>query len=263
MGVLTEIFNFKYFKIFINALTAGVADKPMRNGDKKTIRILQAQLGSLSIKYRAVFECRNHYYILFDRQMCIIDYNRAANILIRKLYGKHMVIGHHLYSYIPTESQIGALNNCEKVFAGKTVVAEKKIENPCGSNSWWLFQYSPAYNLKGHIIGLTFNATDITERKAYEDRIEHQNKRLREIAMMQSHDIRAPLCTIMGLMNLIKEDSFKTTPETLVMMESAVKMLDEKVRGIVEYASDMPDAEPLKKLQPKALHLPVSKTYIL
>lgn len=48
-------------------------------------------------------------------------------------------------------------------------------------------------------------ATDITERLKYINAIEEQNEKLKEIAWMQSHVVRAPLARIIGLVNVIKE----------------------------------------------------------
>lgn len=47
-------------------------------------------------------------------------------------------------------------------------------------------------------------ANDITERFTYIEAIEKQNEKLKEIAWIQSHVVRAPLAKIMGLVDLIK-----------------------------------------------------------
>ncbi|MFC2188421.1 PAS domain S-box protein [Fulvivirgaceae bacterium LMO-SS25] len=51
-------------------------------------------------------------------------------------------------------------------------------------------------------------ATDITERVRYIEEIEDQNKRLKEIAWVQSHVVRAPLARIMALIELLKDNDF-------------------------------------------------------
>ena len=64
--------------------------------------------------------------------------------------------------------------------------------------------------------------------------VENQNKILIDIAFIQSHEFRAPLASIMGLMNIIKEEQYKSPIEHLIMMEEAVNMLDEKVHKVVK-----------------------------
>ncbi|MFZ6051218.1 PAS domain S-box protein [Halocola ammonii] len=48
-------------------------------------------------------------------------------------------------------------------------------------------------------------ANDITERILHERTIESQNEKLKDIAWIQSHVVRAPVARMMGLINLIKE----------------------------------------------------------
>jgi signal transduction histidine kinase len=64
--------------------------------------------------------------------------------------------------------------------------------------------------------------------------IEEQNTSLRKIAHMQSHDIRQPLTSIMGLINIIKEDNYLYDKERILMMEEAACMLDSKIHAIVQ-----------------------------
>lgn len=49
--------------------------------------------------------------------------------------------------------------------------------------------------------------SDITERINYTAAIEKQNEKLREIAHMQSHVVRAPLATMMGFVHLLEDRS--------------------------------------------------------
>jgi len=64
--------------------------------------------------------------------------------------------------------------------------------------------------------------------------IEKQNTSLRKIAQIQSHDIRQPLTSIMGLVNTIKADNYVADKERLLMIESAAHELDRKIHAIVE-----------------------------
>jgi len=61
-----------------------------------------------------------------------------------------------------------------------------------------------------------------------------QNTSLLEIAFIQSHEFRGPVTTIMGLMNIIKEDGYQDPKQYLLMLEQAVAKLDEKIHIVVE-----------------------------
>lgn len=62
--------------------------------------------------------------------------------------------------------------------------------------------------------------------------IEKQNQALARIAFVQSHEFRSPVASILGLMNIIKDD-YSNANEYLELMEEAVKNLDEKIHLVV------------------------------
>lgn len=77
---------------------------------------------------------------------------------------------------------------------------------------------------------------DITETKNQIEFIEEQNKRLKEIAWMQSHIIRAPLARIMGLIDLLKDESIEKdeAKEFLDAIFDSVLELDKVIHDITE-----------------------------
>ncbi len=64
--------------------------------------------------------------------------------------------------------------------------------------------------------------------------VEKQNKVLMDIAFIQSHEFRGPVASILGLMNIIKEEQYLSPKEYLQMMEQAVNLLDEKIHIVVK-----------------------------
>ncbi len=75
----------------------------------------------------------------------------------------------------------------------------------------------------------------LTEKRLLQknDEIEAKNASMRIIAQLQSHEIRHPLTSIMGLINLIKEDLHEVDEEWLQMITDATSILDYKIRSIV------------------------------
>ncbi|EPR67924.1 diguanylate cyclase/phosphodiesterase (GGDEF & EAL domains) with PAS/PAC sensor(s) [Cyclobacterium qasimii M12-11B] len=80
-------------------------------------------------------------------------------------------------------------------------------------------------------------ATDITERYKHIQAIEGQNEKLKKIAWMQSHGVRAPLARIMGLVELLKTDSDllgeQEKEQVLKHIMTSATELDEVIREIV------------------------------
>lgn len=83
--------------------------------------------------------------------------------------------------------------------------------------------------------------TDITERKRTEEKIESQNKRLYEIAFLQSHQVRAPVANILGLISLFnfKDLNDPLNAELLLKVETATKDFDKLIKEIAIKASQV------------------------
>jgi PAS domain S-box-containing protein len=79
-------------------------------------------------------------------------------------------------------------------------------------------------------------ATDITERLKYIKAIEEQNEKLKEIAWVQSHVVRAPLARMMGLIHVIKdiEEDLSEKEKILDYIVLSANELD----GIIKDISD-------------------------
>lgn len=78
-------------------------------------------------------------------------------------------------------------------------------------------------------------ATDITEQHIQTEAIKNQNKKLKEIAWIQSHVVRAPLARILSLINLIDNRlvSDREQKELLPLIVSSGKELDRVIKEIV------------------------------
>lgn len=63
--------------------------------------------------------------------------------------------------------------------------------------------------------------------------LERQNDALTEIARIQSHEVRSPVSSILGLMQLIREQDYVPEKEHLVLLEESAIQLDQKIRMIV------------------------------
>ncbi len=81
---------------------------------------------------------------------------------------------------------------------------------------------------------------DISAIKQNELRILEQNERLMEIARINSHEIRRPVATILGLMQFINRSTGKkeTDRELLAHLEAATRELDEVIRRINDKTVD-------------------------
>jgi PAS domain-containing protein len=92
--------------------------------------------------------------------------------------------------------------------------------------------------------GLSVYFQDITELKKRSQAIENRDKILLEIAWIQSHEVRAPLARIMGLIDLIDNpsDDDKTSQQEIIdHIAQSAKELDVLIRKIVRKTEQIDD----------------------
>ena len=64
--------------------------------------------------------------------------------------------------------------------------------------------------------------------------IENQNEKLKDIAWIQSHIVRAPLTNIIGLLKIINETNAVTDEELLSYLNQSVEELENSINEIVD-----------------------------
>ena len=92
--------------------------------------------------------------------------------------------------------------------------------------------------VKGEIDGverIIVQSNDVTEKLNHIKTIEIQNKKLRHIAWTQSHEVRAPLARILGLINLIEDEavSFDDLPYLITSLKESSQEMDTIIKKIV------------------------------
>jgi PAS domain S-box-containing protein len=96
--------------------------------------------------------------------------------------------------------------------------------------------FNPIYRKsKNEIIGVGCFARDITERLKTEEALIEQNERLKNIASLSSHELRRPVASMLGLLNIIDKENF-SNPENEQIIEhlhTVGNEIDEVIRLIV------------------------------
>jgi PAS domain S-box-containing protein len=89
--------------------------------------------------------------------------------------------------------------------------------------------------------------SDMTEHFEYRQSIEEQNKKLKEIAWMQSHLVRAPLANLLALVRLIQDIELEGEERVEVDKKiiTAATQLDEMIRSVVKNAQRLEHDERL------------------
>lgn len=94
------------------------------------------------------------------------------------------------------------------------------------------------YGSNGEPLRMIGSMQDITERVNYIAAVEEQNQRLREIAWMQAHEVRAPLACIMGLSRILLDTNLdqNSKNESLQHLINSADELDLIIKEIIKKA---------------------------
>jgi PAS domain S-box-containing protein len=112
-----------------------------------------------------------------------------------------------------------------------------------GEKFWINMEIAPVKDSKGFPTHFIAIERDVTERLKSMQAIKEQNIKLRDIAWMQSHEVRGPLARIMGLINLLNSYSLSQkadgTTELINHLNSSAIELDQVIKGIVRKTEEI------------------------
>ncbi|MFD1629593.1 PAS domain S-box protein [Pseudopedobacter beijingensis] len=100
-----------------------------------------------------------------------------------------------------------------------------------GRHFWLQIDGSPIYDENGNYAGYIAIENEITERKQKEAKIKEQNRLLDKAAWINSHQVRKPLASILGLIDLMSNtDNEQELQEYLRLLRICSNELDEIIK---------------------------------
>ena len=199
-----------------------------------SLQIIKKQFLQSEFKLRSFFESAGVCHLLIGKDQEVIAFNKTMADFLERMYHVHLYAGIKISQVFKTRYLDNFIVEYKVALSGIPVKYERAVRYE-HETIWWFATFEPGYNPEGEIIGVSYNAIDITERKRHEKQIIAQNAALREIARIQSHEMRRPVASILGLMEVFKMNQYKATKNELIMLEKAAKELDSKIRTIVNF----------------------------
>lgn len=119
----------------------------------------------------------------------------------------------------------------DKMAAGIPFSAELVQYRKNGESYWAYMTVTPVLDDDGRVEKFISIQTDITEKKQFVTQLQEQNNTLREIAWMNSHELRRPVSSILAITSLIDKDSSDqaTNLRLIIMLQKSVTELDEMI----------------------------------
>lgn len=197
----------------------------------------QLELLANEIKLKAILDSTTDINILIGADCTVLNFNRTAADLSKEYFNVAIQIGVDFRHYVMPELNVSFKEHFERALSGEKLTTERPVALPNGDVMWFEFLYYPVYSEAGAMLGVAMNITNIDGRKKAEMKLLQQYDKMREIAYLQSHEARAPLSNILGLINVLMLYTEKTNdPEILQVLEhlnTSASRLDRVIQKIV------------------------------
>jgi PAS domain S-box-containing protein len=175
----------------------------------------------------------------------LIDFNKEFYRKYKQAYGIRLGKGKNILALLPEHlPELRELwqTRYESGLRGRP---GKYIDNYQVENNWRTYEIK-TYPIveNGNVTGLTVYSRDITNQTHTEDLLKRQNEELIKInaeldrfVYSASHDLRAPLMSVKGLINMIKIDpEKKNTDHYVKLIERSIDKLDHFILDIIHYS---------------------------
>lgn len=211
-------FSIRYAQIF--DLTA---QKELQNSLNETSNLLHLsqEAGNIcnfyiNIKSKNV-EVSNHFMKIFETNPSnnLIDYEKLLEAILP--YNKIIEFKDKILKYFEKKSNLNF--KCDTLVNGKSKIL--KIEA------------SVNYTKIGEPTEIFGIIKDITKEENYVRKVELQNLRLKEVAWLNSHELRGPLVSILSLLESIDENEKKNfTSLNIEHLEKSLYKIDDSIKKI-------------------------------
>ncbi|WP_405400195.1 PAS domain S-box protein [Maribacter sp. Asnod2-G09] len=193
-------------------------------------------------KFSKAFQTNLMGMLILDEQRHVIDANKTAYTILettsKKLIGKTILESKEVFINLKERERLWK----KFIDVGEIINEEYKIELKSGVKKTLIMSIVPL-RLKGQISYLV-NIFDDSKRKEAEGNLETQfhelqktNSELDSFVYSASHELRAPLTSVLGLIQLIQiEDIDPKLFQHLNMMKKSIERLDDFIKDIIEYS---------------------------
>jgi PAS domain S-box-containing protein len=210
-------------------------------------KLAQQKLEEAHNQLQTLFKNIDEVFFIFDTvNWKIVQISPACE----KIYGyaqESFYENPNLWNQVVVDEDKKLVNDSnEELFRGNSVVAEYRITHKDGSIRWIETKITPAMDAAGKLIRIDGVTSDTTKRRQDEETLKTNLAELRKTNMeldkfvySVSHDLRAPLLSMQGVIDITAEETTEEgTGEYMKMLEGSVKRLDILIGDILEYSKN-------------------------
>lgn len=195
------------------------------------------QLAESENTLQSIINSSDNVLIYLGLDLRVIYANKRAQEHAMRLFGEPFRIGEYVYTLYPPEAKKEVEEDISILKEKKRVLmVEKEVAYPDGERFWFLRRYYAVYDADEQMTGVVIASVNITDQKLHQEEIKKHTSRMREIATIQSHEIRRPLANVIGLVDLIdmRAKSLEENEQILNYLKVSARELDKLITRIVD-----------------------------
>ena len=195
-------------------------------------------------RFRGLFENAPIGMALCSVDGEILQVNRAFEAALG--YKEKELLGRKFTEITSPEDLAGNLEHYQKALKGDVdhYMYEKRYIHKKGRPVHSIIHVSILKDTEGELEGFMVQVVDIDRIKRSEELLKIKNVELEKInaeldrfVYSAAHDLRSPLTSLLGLINVTRiENTPESTERYLNLMESSVKKLDRFIRDVMDYS---------------------------
>lgn len=234
--------------------------------DVTEFKKVETEINQLNAALQGVMESTHESIFALDKNFRYTSFNENHKRVMKLLYQADIQVGTDKYRCVKgSKDEKWLMADLKKAMKGKHFVTERRLDYPQYHDRYIELTYNPIRDKNGTVEGIAVFVSDITERKQTEarlrtlndeltrqnwqmasqeeelkttlDELSERNFELDQLMYKTSHDLRSPLSSIMGLINLANVDANALNQKQyLQKIEDRIKKLDEFIRSMLNYA---------------------------
>ena len=204
-------------------------------------------LEQINQNYKTLVDHVDASLFLIHKDYSIIESNHRSREKTEKLFGQSILPGYDIRNYMPEPDRELFIKTFDKVLKGESFELDHKISFSNDIKRWYQMKIIPIKLAdSAEVNTILFIIRNIEKEKNREESIKKNNKELLKVnaeldsfLYRSTHDLRAPLTSILGLVNVCQlEDGQSNLNEHLEMIKSSVLKLDNLIGDILDYSKN-------------------------
>jgi PAS domain S-box-containing protein len=180
-------------------------------------------------------------YILINEDLDVVAFNQQASRSFLTFHGQVLSGGKAFLSYFPPTELEHACRSLQRASTGQDI--EYEISRPSSTGDrWFMIKMHRILSEAGKVLGICISSTDITERKKTEiereyliEHLTNSNHDLKQFNFITSHNFRAPLSNLIGLLSLVDYSALdESTRDIFSMLKCSTEQLNQTVKDLIQ-----------------------------